>query len=43
MRGIFVVVSMSLLLGVCISQARSRRAWEQEEALLRRQKAAVHL
>ena len=38
MRGIFVVVSMSLLLGVCISQAGSRRAWEQEDTLKPRSK-----
>ena len=38
MRGIFVVVSMTLLLGVCISQGGSRRAWGQEDTLKPRSK-----
>lgn len=41
MRGIFVVVSMSLLLGVCSSQAGDRRAWEQEDTLKPRPKQQI--
>lgn len=41
MRGIFVVVSMRLLLGVCISQAGSRHAWEQEDTLKPRPKQQI--
>jgi hypothetical protein len=41
MRGIFVVASMSWLLGVCISQAGNRHAWEQEDTLKPRPKQEV--
>jgi hypothetical protein len=41
MRQIFMVVTMSLLLGVCISQSGSRRAWAQEDTLKPRPKQQV--